>query len=70
MSRTRKQKIVDTLDCVLDSLNEMTGVIGCYGAVIFDMGNDVQKKAIIDSVGAMDRSIQKLSEAIEELEES
>lgn len=60
MTKTRIAKVLEIID-------QMEEVLGLYGAVIYPLANDNQKKAIIESVGKADDMIDDLRENIEDM---
>lgn len=52
---------------VLEIIDQQQEVLGLYGAVIYPLANDNQKKAIIESIGKADDMIDNLRKNIEDM---
>ena len=51
---------MDKDEAIYDCLDEMMNTFGVIGMVVYDYSNEVQRKAIINSINTMDTALRKL----------
>lgn len=51
---------MDKDEAIYECLDEIMNTFGIVGMVVYDYSNEVQRKAVINSINTMDAALQKL----------